>query len=183
MLQIIDDFAAPGLVAAIGANWPAAESGHWHAYGEWNKLATKDVHTLPHAARLLLEKMAMIDVPGAFPDLDHLHGSGLHQIGAGGSLGLHLDSERHPLLPWKREASAVLYLDDCDGGEFQICSERGETLQSIECKRNRLVMFRTASTWHRVAPVRSIRRSVCLFFWSQHSGVTGESHATFSTAP
>ena len=180
MLKVIDDFAPNGLIAALQANWPSPESGHWHSYGEWSKLATKNVNTLPHAAHLLLNQMAMIEVPGAFPDLDHLHGSGLHQIGAGGQLGLHLDSERHPLLPWKREASAVLYLDDCEGGEFEICNSHGETLQMIACKRNRLVMFGTPGQWHRVAPVRSLRRSLCLFFWSLDSSAGGASHAVFA---
>lgn len=179
MLKVIDNFAAPGLIAALQANWPSPESGHWHSYGEWSKLATKNVHTLPHVARLLLAQMSMLDVPGAFPDLDHLHGSGLHQIDFGGQLGLHLDSERHPLLPWKREASAVLYLDECDGGEFEICNEHGEALESIACKQNRLVMFSTPGQWHRVTPVRSLRRSLCLFFWSLDMSAAGASQATF----
>jgi hypothetical protein len=179
MCVVKDDFAAPGLIESLRSNWPSPESGHWHSYGEWGKLATKNANTLPHAARMLLGQMALLDVPGAFPDLDHLHGSGLHQIDFGGQLGLHLDSERHPLLPWKREASVVLYLDDCDGGEFEICNEKGETLQAIQSKRNRMVMFSTPGTWHRVNPVRSIRRSLCLFFWSIDQNASGASQATF----
>lgn len=177
-LSTIDNFAADGLIRALSANWPSLTSGHWHAYGEWGKLATKNPHTLPQSARLLLGQMALLDVPNAFPDLDHLHGAGLHQIDAGGSLGLHLDSERHPLLPWTREASAVLYLDDCDGGEFELCDEHGRTLESIPCRRNRLVLFSTRGTWHRVAPVRSLRRSLCLFHWSIGQS-TGATTATF----
>lgn len=176
--RVIDDFAPPGLIRALQANWPSRESGHFHSYGEWGKLATKNPHTLPQSARQLLELMATLDVPGAFPDLDHLHGAGLHQIDVGGSLGLHLDSERHPLLPWTREASAVLYLDDCDGGEFELCDADGTTLESIPCRANRLVMFPTRGTWHRVAPVRSLRRSLCLFHWSA-GGSTGATTATF----
>ncbi len=176
MHVIIDDFAPLELVRSLCATWLPLNSGYWHSYDN-GKLATKDADRLPRAAHLLLAKMAEIPVtqllaiPGAFPDLEYLHGAGLHHMPCGGSLGLHLDSERHPLLPWRREASVVLYLDDVDGGELELCSDsHGTVTERIEIKANRLVMFTTPGQWHRVAQCHSVRRSLCVFFWSTREG-------------
>ena len=175
---VVDNFAPLGLIRSLAATWLPADSGHWHLYDN-GKRATKDAAHIPRAGRALLEQMAAIDVEaaigvaGAFPDLEYLHGAGLHQIDAGGLLGRHLDSERHPVLPWKREASAVLYVDDCDGGELVIGDER------IDVVQNRLVLFSTPGQWHRVAECRSIRRSVCLFFWRIDNRIHGRTRANF----
>ena len=172
---VIDNFAPSGLVRALAETWLPRDSGHWHLYDN-GKRATKDPERLPQAAKELLRIMSTIDVGSllgpddSFPDLEFLHGAGLHQIDSGGSLGLHLDSERHPLLPWRREASVVLYLDDCDGGELELCDANGQQIEAIETKANRLVMFATPGQWHRVNECRSIRRSLCLFYWSRRDG-------------
>lgn len=183
MRHVIDNFAPPELLRSLAATWMPRESAHWHLY-ENGKRATKDPSRLPVAAKSLLDMMAMLPisdllgVADSFPDLEYLHGAGLHQIEAGGSLGLHLDSERHPLLPWRREASAVLYVDDVAGGQLELCDTNGNVVESIETRANRLVLFTTPSQWHRVAECRTIRRSLCLFFWSLGSGGTATS-ATF----
>lgn len=180
---IRDNFAPEGLVRSLLATWLPVESGHWHCYDN-GKLATKDPTRLPVAAGVLLSQMAAVPVhdllglPETFADLEYLHGAGLHQISVGGSLGTHLDSERHPLLPWKREASAVLYLDDVDGGELELLTPAGTLIERVAAKRNRLVLFATAGQWHRVTECRSPRRSLCLFFWSLGAGGTA-TKATF----
>ena len=181
---VIDNFAPSGLVRALAETWLPRDSGHWHLY-ENGKRATKDPERLPQAAKELLRLMSALDVGSllgpddSFPDLEFLHGAGLHQLDAGGSLGLHLDSERHPLLPWRREASVVLYLDDCNGGELELCDATGQQIEAIETRSNRLVMFATPGQWHRVNECRSIRRSLCLFFWSRRDGGT-ETRAKFA---
>lgn len=181
--HVIDNFLTPELLASLSANWLPENSGHWHLY-ENRKKATKDPRSLPVCANVILAKMAqlpisdLLGISGAFPDLEYLHGAGLHQIPNGGRLGLHLDSERHPLLPWRREASAVLYVDDVDGGELELCDSSGVPLEKIETRSNRLVLFATQNQWHRVAECRSIRRSLCLFFWSLNDGGTATT-ATF----
>ncbi len=185
MHAVIDQFAPPELLRAVAANWLAPDSGHWHAY-ENGKLATKDPARLPTAARLLLGRMAelpvekLLGVDETFPDLEYLHGAGLHQMNAGGDLGLHTDSERHPLLPWRREISAVLYVDDAAGGELELWTDpAGEMTDRIEARKNRLVLFTTPGQWHRVAKCRSTRRSLCLFFWSLREGGSATT-ATFA---
>lgn len=178
-VTVIENFANPALVRALSATWLPPDSPWWLVYGN-GKRATKDPSRLPVAANLLLHKMATVAYDdGLFPDLEYLHGAGLHEIPAGGSLGLHLDSERHPVLPWRREASAVLYLDDCDGGELELCDETGHVTERIESRSNRLVLFATPGQWHRVAECRSRRRSLCLFFWAIDHAATGATAATF----
>jgi len=184
MHAVIDDFAPAGLVRSLAATWLPIDSPHWHLYGN-GKLATKDPSRLPVAAHCLLAKMTeipiaeLIAVPGTFPDLEYLHGAGLHHMPAGATLGLHLDSERHPQLPWRREASAVLYLDDAIGGELELCDEHGRTITQIASKSNRLVVLSTPHQWHRVAECRSARRSLCLFAWSADTAATGFTQAQF----
>jgi len=185
MHAVIDRFLPPGIIRSLAATWPAATSGHWHCYAN-GKLATKCPSSLPQAARIVLATMtaldtrALIGVDNAFPDVEHLHGAGLHQLTAGQDLGLHLDADRHPLLPWRREASAVLYLDSCDGGELELCDSVGNVTDRVACQPNRLVLFATPGQWHRVAKVHSVRRSLCLFFWSIDQHATGQSQAQFA---
>lgn len=180
--RVIDNFAPPALVRALIATWLPPDSGHWHLY-ENGKRCTKDPSRLPLVANLLIQQIATIDDPvvrGTFPDVEYLHGAGLHDMPPGSTLGLHLDSERHPLRPWKREASAVLYLNDCDGGSLELCAADGTTQEQIECRANRLVLFATPHQWHRVTECKSPRRSLCLFFWSLADQPIGATSATFA---
>lgn len=183
---VIDDFAPIGLIKAARATWLPETSGLWHKY-ENGKLATKGPDSLPAACGLLIERMAslpidsLLNVPGAFPDVEFLHGAGLHQMPPKVSLGLHLDSERHPTLPWRRVASAVLYLDTCEGGELEFCEPGGKLIKSVGSKENRLVAFATSRQWHRVNECQSIRRSLCMFFWGELTGEESSDRAVFQS--
>jgi len=179
MHTVIDNFATPCLVRALAASWLPLDSGHWHLYAN-GKRCTKDAGRLPLVANLLLHQMAAAYIGDGFPDLEYRHGAGLHDMQPGASLGLHLDSERHPLRPWRREASAVLYLDDADGGSLEMCHADGSVIQTIDSKANRLVLFYTPGQWHRVTQCHSQRRSLCLFFWSLTDQPTGATAATFA---
>lgn len=189
---VIDDFMSPGLLRAVASSWPEQTSSHWHAYHDRNsvKLASRCWDGMPRAAQTALAEMAKIDVesllgfPECFPDLDGLNGSGLHSMSAGGKLGLHLDAEFHPLRPWRRVASAVLYLDQCDGGQLELCEPDGTVIRDIEPQFNRLALFACPGAWHRVAECRSLRRSLCLFWWVEtqwdSQGQAGAMSATFA---
>lgn len=185
---VLDNWLSPGLLRAVAETWPHANSTHWHAYRDKNsvKLASRSWEGIPRAASLALDRMAEIDVESllglsdAFPDLDGLNGAGLHQMSDGGFLGLHLDAESHPLRPWIRAASGVLYLDDCDGGELELCDDAGNAHESITPKRNRLALFTCPGQWHRVKECRSMRRSLCLFWWTSGT-CSGATSATFTT--
>lgn len=158
-IVILDNWLSVGLLRAVSASWPEPTSSHWHSYGDRNsvKLASRSWDGVPEAARAALIEMSKIDVSeildiqDLFPDLDGLNGAGLHHMEAGGHLGLHLDAQSHPTRSWKRMASAVLYLDDCDGGSLEFCDEHGAVKETISPKFNRLAVFACEDNWHRVA--------------------------------
>ncbi len=182
-----DNWLPSGLLRSVAASWPDRSSTHWHSYGDRNsvKLASRSWGGIPEASRAALFELSKIDInemlqiPDLFPDLDGLNGAGLHQMEAGGHLGLHVDAQSHPLKPWKRMASAVLYLDDCEGGELEFCDEHGAVKTSIAPKFNRLALFACEGNWHRVAPCQSLRRSLCLFFWAMTTEMARATKASF----
>ena len=182
-----DNMFSEHLIEAAKATWWPKTSGHWFTYGS-GKQVTHGTENIPRAVWQLLYQMADVPVdqllgrqgPPCFPDVEFLHGSGMHQLDDGQHLGAHLDTERHPTLPWKREATAILYLDSCEGGELDLTDCSLELQKRIEPVANRLVLFSTPAQWHRVNECRSLRRSICLFFWSIcNDGFSGERRAKF----
>lgn len=164
-VTIIDNWATPSLIEAVKASWPDQSWGGWFVY-ESGKMASKSPVGFPRSVDFLISQMCEINFPRCFPDLDWMHGAGLHQMSAGNSLGPHLDAEYHPNKPWRREISMILYLDDCDGGALQMTDDVGRVHRTIESKQNRLVWFNTPGQWHHVTECYSIRRSIGLFWWS-----------------
>lgn len=163
MIKHYPDFAPIGLINAASAQWPSREWPYWHRYtGKYgDKFASKDPARLPIACMELIRLMSVLSVgdDGCFPDLD-LHAAGMHWIPEGGRLPLHKDAEVHPLKGWRRRFNAVLYLDDCKGGELKF-----DTGQTVKSTRNTLVMF-PVSRPHEVLPVvKGNRRSLSLFWW------------------
>lgn len=194
MYTVIDNFAPPGLLRAVAATWPREDWPHWHKYDDHNavKLGSKDAHRLPDPAKMILNRMAGIDVSQfsreAFPDMD-LHGAGMHSILPGGYLGLHLDGAVHPLAGWRREVNAVLFVDAWQpewGGELEFWSSETSGAQSvIQPEFNRLVLFSTGGeAWHRVAAVNGARprRTLSLFWWSLGSSRSNRDRAEFASA-
>ena len=186
-MLVKDNFVSENLIEAAKATWWSKNSGHWYTYGS-GKQVSHGTENIPRAVWALLYELADLRVnellgltgPTVFPDIEHLHGSGMHQLDAGQSLGIHLDTERHPTLPWKREATALLYLDDAQGGELDLTDASFAAQKRIEPVANRLVLFSTPAQWHRVNECRSLRRSICLFFWSIcNDGFSGERRAKF----
>jgi len=181
-----DDAFSINWIEALRATWPAETSFDWCKYPN-GKLASKTYEQLPQAAKLLLADMSKLIVhtrldiaEPLFPDVQYLHGAGLHQMNQGVELDQHLDAERHPLQPWRRMVSMVLYLDTCEqGGELDFVDASGNLLQRIKPVKNRVVVFKTARNYHRVRAADSVRRSLCLFFWTVDTTVTGTDSATF----
>ena len=179
MTQVIDDAIPPQLLRAIAATWPDESWRGWHHYNDGNsvKRATRDAEQIPRAAWPCLYAMAnIITHPVGFPDWE-LQGSGLHEMPVGGRLGRHLDSDVMPATGWRRELSCVLFLNECEGGEFVIYE------QAIEPKFNRLIVFATTDdAWHEVKTVRGSvpRRSLSLFYWSKNATDGKRAKAMFS---
>jgi hypothetical protein len=159
MFRIHECCLSPHILECAIATFPPIDWHGWHRYGN-GKRASVDYCRIPRNCDAALQYMASSippQVDGVFWDLD-LHGAGLHCMPPGTSLGRHLDAEFHPMRPWRREMSAVLFLDTLTSGALQI----GE--MSVLPVRNRLVVFST-DQWHEVCQTHDLRRTLCLFGW------------------
>lgn len=179
---VVDSWAPPELVRAAEAEWPDERWIHWHRYGN-GKLATKDPLRHPPACAELIRQMLclpvgkMLGVTGAFGDWSG-YGAGLHSMPPGSSLGLHLDSDHHPITGWRRAANLILFLNSYwpvdGGGELELWSEDRTVLrQSVRPQFNRLAMFVPSdNSWHGVSPIvgPEPRKTLSVFFWT--SGTT-----------
>ena len=191
--RVIDDWTDSELVLAAEAEWPDQRWPFWHRY-ENGKLASKDPLRYPPACAELVRRMLclpisnLLGVADAFGDWN-CHAAGLHAMPTDSSLGVHLDSDHHPITRWQRAVNAVLYVNRNWqpewGGAFELWDSTGQScLERIEPRFNRLVLFEpTDVAWHAVAPVRGpdMRRTLTVFFWKHADGVAARrDRASFS---
>jgi hypothetical protein len=188
---VIDDWAVPELVRAAEAEWPDERWPFWHRY-ESGKLATKDPLRFPPACAELVRRMLclpvgdLLGIDGAFGDWN-CHGAGLHAMPPGSCLGVHLDSDHHPMTGWVRACNAVLYVNRLWGkhwgGEFELWSPDGSRcLKRIEPQFNRLVLFAPSDiSYHAVSEVRGeeTRKTLTVFFWRHGIGRHSRPRAQF----
>lgn len=178
---VIDDWAEPELVRAAAMEWPDENWAHWHRYDN-GKLATKDPLRHPPACAELIRRMLclpigdLLSVANTFGDWN-CYGGGMHSMPPGSQLGVHLDSDHHPVMPWRRAANAVLYVSDWDksyGGDFELWNETGSKCEkAIDPLFNRLIIFEpTDHSYHAVFRNNSelTRKSLSVFFWKLGSG-------------
>jgi hypothetical protein len=179
ILRIIDSWADIETIEAIKSEWPDESWDHWHKY-ENGKLASKIFPKFSNRINAELQSIGdKFKSQGVFCDTIRFHGSGVHQMQPGSSLGKHYDTIRHPTLRWKREATAILYVDDAVGGELVMQCDDGATAV-IASKSGRLVFFTTPGNLHSVNRTETIRRSLSVFFWSYcESSTRGSTSATF----
>lgn len=186
----IDLHCLLGARAAVpDLTWP-----HWHRYsGTADKYATVDASRIPAAVMRAINQMAdrleRFLPTGSFWDMD-LHGAGIHVLPAGGFLGRHLDAARHPIRPWIRTTSAVLFLNALEGSEAggELVLEQSEVRVTPEA--NTAVVFDTESEWHwveKTAVTAGPRITLALFGWRTalpYESETGRSlKATFVERP
>ena len=174
-LTVCDELIAERLWRAADADWPREDWPGWHAYPN-GKLASRFVETAPSSIRRCLELLAEnapCQVPGAFPDLS-FYGSGLHEVPTGLGLAWHKDAARHPLRPWQRVATAIMYLDH--GGDLVF---RGEFNTRVTPQPGRVVSF-AADCEHCVEPSTINRRSLAVFFYVLNPSIIGAGQAVFN---
>ncbi len=120
---------------------------------------------------LFLEEL--IGIKGLVMDIRG--GYALHETFPGGSLQPHLDYLIHDVTGLQHRVNAILYLNDCEGGELELYEMNrayGGYLTSkvsIPAKFNRLVIFNiNEKAWHgHSVPLRSeFRRSIALNYFS-----------------
>ncbi|WP_417848835.1 2OG-Fe(II) oxygenase [Thalassoglobus sp.] len=188
---IIDNWAEPELVRAAEFEWPDTNWPFWHRY-ECGKLATKDPLRFPPACTELIRRLLCLRI-GELMGLDdtfadwNCHGAGLHTSPPGASLGVHLDSDHHPLTGWQRACNAILFVNsewELDwGGEFELGSADGrECLKRIMPKFNRLVLFEPSDiSFHAVARNTGPepRKTLATFYWRKSTVHGHRSRAEF----
>jgi hypothetical protein len=123
-----------------------------------------------------LEKLA--GIPELVADC-HLYGAGLHQIGRGGSLGIHCDHNINPRVSLYRRVSVILYLNDDwkeeYGGTFEMWSpDMKRCVKQVTPSFNRMLIFSNSETsFHGhpdplMCPPDVTRKSIAAYFDSIH---------------
>lgn len=141
-----------------------------------------------------LEKLTGVEPLVADP---HLYGGGLHQVGPGGSLGVHCDHNINPRVLLYRRVTAILYLNDDwseeYGGQIELwSSDMKECVVKVLPSFGRMVIFSNSETsFHGhpdplKCPEGMTRKSIAAYFDSvkPHPSHTEEHHrALFQTRP
>jgi len=189
MIEIIERAIRPATLRAAEAAWPKPDWNGWHRYNNAtsNKYGSLHHSLIPRACMRALDELADVVSPligDSFIDYD-LHAAGMHMMPPGGFLGRHLDAECHPIKPWVRTHSIVLFVNT-HSGWGELCG--GELLVDgelpIPVESNKAVVFETKNTWHEVARVNTDvtlvhRKTLALFAWKQQECV-GATSAIFA---
>jgi len=183
-IEIIKNAINPAIIRACEAAWPETTWNGWHRY----KGATADKYgslhhsLIPRACMAALDALAAVaadHIGQSFIDYD-LHAAGLHMLPPGGFLGRHLDAECHPLRPWRRTHSIVMFVNsvwgESQGGELIVGNE------AIPVAPGTAVVFTTARAWHHVNSVSTLsadyRKTIALFAWEM-ADCAGQTSAVF----
>ena len=174
MISTIENPIADHLRLAALSSFPSPDWPWWYRYGN-GKLATVDPSRIPTACTVAIHALANACPPrSGFYDFD-LYGAGLHLMPTGTSLGRHTDATHHPQKPWRRLASLVYFLDDCEGGELVI---EGATIKPTAG----MAATFSANQMHEVQQVISDRRTLSLFVWDVDKGPKKNTSAEFEAS-
>jgi hypothetical protein len=192
---VLDNWIGPAELAAINASWPGDIWSGWHKYkAPWHWKRASDLTTpLPGPAAAVLTHLADVDVRAfgmhdLVADLG-LYGAGLHEIGPGGRVGLHLDAEEHPRLHLRRSLSGLIYVHQRWEPEWGGALLLGQDAQvRIEPVPGRLVLFDCRQeAWHAVekvlCPAGRSRRALAMFWYAPASDSPRRTRAHFAESP
>lgn len=190
---VIDNFFPTDQLLRAHDSLPPSEE--WFKYNNplERKLALNDVAKFPpgilEVIRFFQSPLALEAIAGTLevtPDLvgdPSLFGAGIHRIGPGGKLDIHLDHNRNPNLPGlERRVNAIFWFhpkwDKRWGGELELWeSKDGKPTKcgvAIEPKPNRLALFKASDiSFHGHpdalrCPEGTYRTSLALYFYSKH---------------
>ena len=185
---VLDGFFDETVLDRVLEEFPGPKGVDWIEYDDphQRKLATKHASQIKPLTRAFInflnsaEFMDFVEqvsgIQGLIPD-PHLDGGGLHQIPAGGKLGIHTDFLMQARLKLDRRLNLILYLNrdwkEEWGGHLEFWRDR----TSGPAKRvlpafNRMVIFATtAYSFHGhpdplACPPDRFRRSVALYYYS-----------------
>lgn len=159
----IEDGWEEVLCARAAAHWPGENWAGWGAVYDSpleHKRTCNDWHAMPEPCRALLRSLLVLQVdhlftPPLIPDFG-LWGGGMHGMGRGGHLDLHLDADTHPDCGLSRRLNAVLFLDDWPaawGGALEFWdAERTGPVVHLHPALGRLVVFETSDVSYHGVP-------------------------------
>jgi hypothetical protein len=190
---VADNFVTPAAVRAINAAWPTEADWFHEVSGAWVRksalLFPRRLHEPAQRlaemlyARPALARLSSLLGVELLPDpwflegpLEPKLGGGLHEIGPGGKLGIHVDFEAHPS-GLRRVANLLIYLNEgwCAnwGGALEL---HGSSVAAIPPIAGRAVLFLTTpQSWHGhprplACPLDRTRRSLALYYYAAQSG-------------
>lgn len=189
---VADDFVDADTVRAINAAWPAQADWIHERAGWVVKSALLFPRRLPAPAQALAAELyapeacarlsSLVGI-ALHPDpwfldgpLEPKLGGGLHEIGPGGKMGVHVDFEAHPS-GLRRVANLLIYLNEDWqigwGGSLEL---HGKTISTIPPLAGRAVLFETTpESWHGhphplACPAGRTRRSLALYYYAAVGG-------------
>lgn len=172
---VLDGWFDPAVMSALGCLFD--EPAGWRPY-EDGKRGNAAVVTHPifqaFNSAVMCEVIGRVaGVPGLVSD-PTLRGGGLHAVGRGGRLGIHVDFNRHRELPLARAVNTILYVNRTWRDDWQghlTLTDRAGTERRIAPTWNRWVIFRWAEdAWHGhpeplACPQEIERRSVAVYYY------------------
>jgi len=185
-VKVIENAIEPALLRSALASWPEPTWLGWHRYSgkTADKFGSLTHADIPRACRAALDALASrvaAEISDSFIDYD-LHAAGLHMLPPGGFLAGHFDAECHPLRPWKRTHSVVLFANDkweSQWGGGLLVKDSG----TFQPAFNRCVIFETDQQWHEVKQTSleaPYRKTLALFAWKQQE-CSGRTSAQFDS--
>lgn len=188
---VVDDFLSSDLAEAIHSAFPAPDWATWDGTNYLHQRA-KFVRTsgfpVPIARyfeltaseefRALMSELSGI---GSLLSDAELVGGGLHQIGYGGFLDVHVDFNQHPRTKLYRRLNLLLYLNKDwkreYGGQLELWDmQKRVQLEDINPLFNRAVLFETTETsFHGhprplAAPPGHARKSLAVYYYTVEPG-------------
>jgi hypothetical protein len=185
---VFDDLFSPQMLDRVLAEFERMDRGGWHHTDvvSEKKWSTEDPWRLgPYTVALIAQLNGgpfvtfledLTGIRGLIPD-PHLRGGGLHEIRAGGLLGVHADFNFNKRLKVYRRLNLLVYLNkdwqESWGGALELWDRRGETcVRMIPPLFNRAVLFDTSNfSYHGhphplACPPDRSRKSVALYYYS-----------------
>jgi hypothetical protein len=189
--HIIDNFFDLETARKIESEFPEYNCPAWFEYNNpleikrtcnnWYYFGPETYKTFAYlnSREFILHLQKITGIQKLYPDIG-LHGGGLHLLGKGGKLNVHLDYSIHPKLNLQRKLNLIIYMtEDWDykwGGSLELWSHdkvKNRPLNKIVTVNNifnRAVLFDTTqNSWHgfpepMICPESKYRKSLAVYY-------------------
>lgn len=148
---------------------------NWYYFGP----ETYKIFSYLNSKEFILQLEKITGIKKLYPDIG-LHGGGLHLLGSGGKLNVHLDYSIHPKLKLQRKLNLIIYMtEDWNsewGGSLELWSHNKEKnkplnkIVTVDNIFNRAVLFDTTqNSWHgfpepMTCPDGKYRKSLAVYY-------------------